>query len=188
MFPFTSERNFTPSSTGLSAPASTTPGTVVPGQSVTSIANDDAQGLGDRLPIRSRHPCGEVERAGRRGRSGDDPCAAGERQARRQCPAGDRPGIRSHSAAGCQRGRVGHIQASIGQGGRGNRQRGHLHGQGRAADDSTQRGRDGGAAGIDGSGEAGAINSGHTRARGRPRDLARQVLRAAIGIGPGGGE
>ena len=44
-----------------------------------NIDNDDAQGLGDRLPIRSRHPCGEAERAGRRGRSGDDPCAAGER-------------------------------------------------------------------------------------------------------------
>ena len=42
--------------------------------------------------------------------------------------------------------------------------------------------------GIDGGGEAGAINSGHTRARGRPRDLAGQVLRAAIGISPGGGE
>ena len=68
------------------------------------------------------------------------------------------------------------------------RQRGRLHGQGRAAGDSTQRGRDGGAAGIDGGGEAGAINSGHTRARGRPRDLASQVLRAAIGISPGGGE
>src|SRR5262245_14352130 len=37
MVPFTSERNFTPNSTGLSAPASTTPGTAVLGQSETRV-------------------------------------------------------------------------------------------------------------------------------------------------------
>jgi len=37
MVPFTSERNFTPNSTGLSAPASTKPGTAVPGQSEARV-------------------------------------------------------------------------------------------------------------------------------------------------------
>ena len=35
MLPATSERNFTPSSTGLSGPPSTTPGTALPGQILT---------------------------------------------------------------------------------------------------------------------------------------------------------
>ncbi len=84
------------------------------------------KGLVDQLSIRSRHPCGEAERASRRGRSGNDPCTAGEREARRQCPVGDRPGVRSQCAAGCQRGRIGHIQISTGQGCRGDGKR-RLH-------------------------------------------------------------
>ena len=51
MFPFTADWNFTPNSTGLSAPASTTLGSVVPGQSVTRVLMPRVKGLVTDCPF-----------------------------------------------------------------------------------------------------------------------------------------
>ena len=42
--------------------------------------------------------------------------------------------------------------------------------------------------GVDGRGEAGVVDGGHARVRGGPGHQAGYVLRAAVGVGPGGGK